>query len=122
MSTRCCRCIDRCYRPNFVVEAPPHAEDTWDIVSIGEVKYKVEKPCTRCSQVMTHPIKGEADKVNWLSKVLAKHRFSGPNDAYQGRDASGTKFGIYLTPLEDGHVQEGDKLTIIKAHPSVPTL
>jgi len=40
--------MDR-FRPNLVVEGcPPHAEDAWRSLTIGNVVFRVVKPCSRC--------------------------------------------------------------------------
>ncbi len=45
--------MDR-FRPNIVVTGcGPHAEDRWRHVRIGEIDFRVAKPCARCAVVAT---------------------------------------------------------------------
>ncbi len=40
----------RRFRPNLVVTGcPPHAEDAWCRIRIGELNFRVVKPCSRCA-------------------------------------------------------------------------
>ena len=88
------------FRPNFVVEGvAAHAEDDWLELQLGEVRFRVERPCTRCSTVLVDQASGKPDDVNWLSKVLARYRLSRADPKYGGFDGQGTKFGVYITPL-----------------------
>jgi uncharacterized protein YcbX len=51
--------MDR-FRPNIVVECcEPHAEDGWSRVRIGEVSFRVVKPCARCVVTTTDQASGE---------------------------------------------------------------
>ena len=47
------------FRPNIVVEGcEPHAEDGWSCVTIGEVSFRVVKPCARCVITTTDQLTG----------------------------------------------------------------
>jgi uncharacterized protein YcbX len=51
--------MDR-FRPNIVVEGcEPHAEDGWHRVRIGEVTFRVAKPCARCVVTTVDQTSGE---------------------------------------------------------------
>lgn len=51
--------MDR-FRPNIVVDGcEAHAEDDWSSVRIGEVDFRVAKPCSRCAVVTTNQQTGE---------------------------------------------------------------
>ena len=51
------------FRPNLVVEGcEPFDEDGWRGLRIGEVSFRVAKPCSRCSIVMTDQNSGERDR------------------------------------------------------------
>jgi len=55
------------FRPNFVLDGTAaHAEDDWLEIQLGDVRFRVERPCTRCSTVMVDQETGESDRVNWL--------------------------------------------------------
>ena len=75
---------------------------------------RVERPCTRCSTVLVDQEAGKSDDVNWLSKVLARYRLSGPDPAFGSFDLQGTKFGVYCTPLSSGTVRIGDSVQVIE--------
>ncbi|MDD2049263.1 MOSC domain-containing protein [Pseudomonas putida] len=48
------------FRPNLVVEgAEPFAEDGWKRIRIGEVEFRVLKPCERCIMTTIDPQTGE---------------------------------------------------------------
>ena len=49
-----------------------------------------------------------------LSKVLAKYRLSPPSAVYGGFDLQGTKFGVYLTPLNSGTVRMTDQVHVLR--------
>jgi hypothetical protein len=68
---------------------------------------------------MVNQTTGERDEVNWLAKVLAKYRFSHPDAGYApGTDGTGTKFGLYITPLDDGEVCVGDSVVVTRRKPA----
>jgi uncharacterized protein YcbX len=51
--------MDR-FRPNIVVDGcEPHAEDGWSRVTIGEISFRVVKPCARCVITTTDQQTGE---------------------------------------------------------------
>ncbi|QSX39978.1 MOSC N-terminal beta barrel domain-containing protein [Shewanella cyperi] len=93
------------FRPNLVIEGvDAFAEDSWDRIRIGEVEFKVAKPCGRC--VMTtleqdstefHPLKEPLD-------TLSRYRRSGNGDV---------DFGQNLIPLNEGSIRAGDSLTVL---------
>ena len=67
-----------------------------------------------CSQTLIDQSSGKPDDMNWLAKVLARYRLARADDAYGGFDGKGTKFGIYLTPLNAGTVSAGDALKVLR--------
>ncbi|CAA9588499.1 MAG: Flavodoxin reductases (ferredoxin-NADPH reductases) family 1 [uncultured Truepera sp.] len=51
------------FRPNLVVSGcSPYAEDTWKEISIGDVGFRVVKPCARCSITTVDQVTGTAGK------------------------------------------------------------
>jgi uncharacterized protein YcbX len=51
--------MDR-FRPNIVIDGcEPHAEDEWHRVQIGEVEFRVAKPCARCVVTTVDQVTGE---------------------------------------------------------------
>jgi len=107
------------FRPNFVIGGlSAHEEDEWLQVQLGEVRFRVERPCTRCSTVLVDQDTGTSDETNWLSTVLARYRLSKPDGAYGGFDLQGTKFGVYCTPLNAGLVRETDEVVVLQVKPA----
>ena len=64
------------FRPNFVVEgSDAFVEDEWRGLRIGGVEFRVIKPCSRCSIVMTDQETGRRKRE--VLAALAKYRQSG---------------------------------------------
>jgi uncharacterized protein len=48
------------FRPNLVIAgAAPYAEDDWSEILIGDARFEVKKPCTRCAIITTDQETGE---------------------------------------------------------------
>ncbi|MEU6854898.1 MOSC N-terminal beta barrel domain-containing protein [Actinacidiphila alni] len=91
------------FRPNAVVDGtPPWAEDDWRRVRIGEVTFRVPKPCGRC--VITTTDQGTAGRGKEPLHTLGKYRKIG----------SGLVFGQNLIPEHPGTLRVGDPLTIVE--------
>ncbi|NUP45251.1 MAG: MOSC domain-containing protein [Streptomyces sp.] len=64
------------FRPNVVVEGTaPWAEDDWQRIRIGEVVFRVTKPCARC--VITTTDQETAERGKEPLRTLARHRRAG---------------------------------------------
>ncbi|MEO1620269.1 MAG: MOSC N-terminal beta barrel domain-containing protein [Cyanobacteria bacterium J06632_3] len=65
--------MDR-FRPNLVIsgDLPPHAEDSWKRIRIGDAIFTVAKPCARCSIPNVDQAKGTRTKEP--SQTLATYR------------------------------------------------
>jgi uncharacterized protein YcbX len=93
--------MDR-FRPNVVVEGcAPWEEDDWQRVRIGEVAFRVAKPCGRCSIVTTDQRTGERG-VEPL-RALATFRQQG----------SKVNFGQNCIPDAGGFIAVGDEVQIL---------
>lgn len=91
------------FRPNAVVDGtPPWAEDGWRRVRIGEVLFRVAKPCARC--VVTTTDQDSAVRGREPLRTLARHR----------RVGSGLLFGQNLVPEGAGTLRVGDPLTVLE--------
>lgn len=90
------------FRPNLVIEGTaPWAEDGWTRLAVGEVTFRVARPCGRCVVTTTNQLTAERGKEPlW---TLARHR---KND---GR----VIFGQNLVPEHTGTVRVGDAVKII---------
>ncbi len=91
------------FRPNFIFTGGnPHDEDNWDEIKIGNVKFKVAKPCARC--VITTVDQTTAKRGKEPLLTLSTYRKEG-NKIY---------FGQNLLAENTGSVSTGDKLKILK--------
>lgn len=89
----------RRFRPNLVVDGvPPHAEDGWKTVRIGEVQFDVAKPCARCAMVTIDAGTAVKDAQGEPLRTLARYR----------RGDEGVTFGQLLIPRSAGSLRVGD--------------
>ncbi len=64
------------FRPNIVVSGcPPHAEDEWSSIEIGNVTFLLVKPCSRCPVVTTDQASGE--RFDEPLRTLSTYRLHG---------------------------------------------
>ncbi|MEV8511415.1 MOSC N-terminal beta barrel domain-containing protein [Dactylosporangium sp. NPDC051484] len=92
------------FRPNVVVAgAPAWAEDDWigRRVVIGDVAFRVPKPCSRCVLTTIDPETGE--KGEQPLRVLGRHR----------RFPGGLMFGLNLIPDVRGKIAIGDEVAVL---------
>jgi len=91
------------FRANIIIEGcEAHAEDGWTTISIGEVDFRVAKPCARCVVITTDQHDG-ARSAEPL-RTLATYRKS------DGK----VLFGQNLVHLGGGHVQIGDSIRVVR--------
>lgn len=91
------------FRPNVVVDGTaPWAEDNWSRISIGEVTFRVAKPCGRC--VVTTTDQRTAERGKEPLRTLARHRRFGDQ----------LVFGQNLVPENTGTVRIGDPVEILE--------
>jgi uncharacterized protein YcbX len=93
------------FRGNIVIAgAPPWAEDTWRLIRIGNVTFRIAKPCDRCivttveQETATRPAPSEP------LRTLGTFRRAG----------QGVMFGQNLVPLTEGDVDLGDAVEILQ--------
>ncbi|HID46496.1 MAG TPA: MOSC domain-containing protein [Chromatiaceae bacterium] len=73
------------FRPNLVVEgSEAYAEDNWKRIRIGELEFRVVKPCSRCVIPTINPETGERTGNEPL-KTLMRYRKQG-NSVYFGQN------------------------------------
>ena len=93
------------FRPNIVVDnCLPFAEDGWQHISIGEVEFKVSKPCERCIFTTINPSSGEVNAQQEPLRTLKSYRQSQNGEVL---------FGQNLIALNSGNIYQGDKLTVL---------
>lgn len=94
--------MDR-FRPNVVVSGTDAwAEDGWSRVAVGEVDFRVAKPCGRC--VVTTTDQGTAERGREPLHSLGRHR----------RVDGKLVFGQNLIPVGHGTIRVGDPVRIIE--------
>lgn len=94
--------MDR-FRPNAVIDGTaPWAEDGWRRIRIGEVTFRVVKPCGRCVVTTTDQRTGARGREPL--RTLAGFRRSG------GR----LVFGQNLVPEHSGTLRVGDAFTVVE--------
>ncbi|MEV6612298.1 MOSC N-terminal beta barrel domain-containing protein [Streptomyces sp. NPDC051051] len=90
------------FRPNVVVTGTePWAEDGWSRLTIGEVAFRVAKPCGRCAVTTNDQTTAERGKEPL--HTLGRHRRLGGK----------LVFGQNLVPLSRGTVRVGDPVTVV---------
>ncbi|MFD3512873.1 MOSC domain-containing protein [Streptomyces sp. NPDC058657] len=89
------------FRPNLVLDGTaPWAEDHWRRIVVGEVSFRVAKPCGRC--IVTTTDQHTAERGKEPLRTLARHRRSGTS----------LLFGQNLVPENTGVVRIGDPVTL----------
>lgn len=58
------------FRPTIVIATEPFAEDEFDWVKIGDVVFRLTKPCTRCALTTVNQETGEGNKNGDPLKTL----------------------------------------------------
>ncbi|MFI6698490.1 MOSC domain-containing protein [Streptomyces sp. NPDC050509] len=94
--------MDR-FRPNLVVSGTEAwAEDGWRRLAVGEVTFRVAKPCGRC--VITTTDQRTAERGREPLRTLGRHR----------RIDGKLVFGQNLVPESTGTVRVGDPVTVLE--------
>ncbi|MCX5414474.1 MOSC domain-containing protein [Streptomyces sp. NBC_00059] len=90
------------FRPNVVVDGTaPWAEDDWKRIAVGEVVFRVAKPCGRC--VITTTDQRTAERGKEPLRTLALHRRVGKD----------LLFGQNLVPEGTGVIRVGDPVRVL---------
>ncbi len=96
--------MDR-FRPNLVVAgAPAWAEDDWQVLRIGEVRFRGPTRCVRCVVTTIDQRSGEKPDPGEPLSTLAR----------LNRRPEGIVFGLNLVPLGTGRVRLGDPIEIVQ--------
>ncbi len=99
------------FRPNLVISGcPAYTEDGWREISIGEIDFRLPKPCSRCSVPTINPETAETGKEP-LTTLNRTRKWQ--NKVYFGQNA-----------LHDqtGHLTIGDTVTIKLSGANQPPL
>ena len=93
------------FRPNLVIEGgEAFAEDGWKRIRIGDVEFRVVKPCSRCILTTIDPQTGERDASREPLATLMTYR----------KQADGTMFGQNLVNDSEGVLEVGMPVTILE--------
>jgi uncharacterized protein YcbX len=94
------------FRPNIVVETEkPFIEGNWRAIALGEIRFTVIKPCSRCIITTTDQQTGERNQWREPLRTLGTFRQFGEQ---------GVMFGENMTPQNTGIVRVGDPLKILE--------
>jgi len=93
------------FRPNLVIEgSAAFAEDGWKRIRIGDVEFRVVKPCARCILTTIDPQTGERSADREPLATLQKHR----------AQADGAMFGQNLVNDSNGQLEVGMPVEILE--------
>ncbi len=99
------------FRPNLVISGSPgFAEDYWRKIEIGEISFRLPKPCSRCPIPNINPKTGKSSKET--IKILNQYRRFN-NQVYFGQNALHN---------ESGQLSVGDPVKILQAGDPQPPL
>lgn len=99
--------MDR-FRPNIVIETKyPFIEDTWQTISMEDIKFAVVKPCSRCIITTTNQKTGERNFQKEPFLTLSNFR----------NRSEGIMFGQNLIAINDGTMDIGHRLTVERNDP-----
>lgn len=95
------------FRTNLVVRGTrPFEEDGWKRIRIGEVEFRVAKPCSRCIMTTVEP---GSDRFNALKEPLAtltRYRRGEDGEVY---------FGQNLVALNEGWIEAGSEIEVLES-------
>ncbi|HTU62703.1 MAG TPA: MOSC domain-containing protein, partial [Polyangiales bacterium] len=90
------------FRPTILISgSEAYAEDTWRKLRIGEVRFDVLKPCSRCVVTTIDP--QTAERGTEPLATLAKYRKQGSN----------VNFGQNCVHRELGNIRVGDTVEVL---------
>ena len=94
------------FRPNIVVETlTAFEEDNWKVIQLGDIKFAVVKPCSRCIITTIDQKKGTKNALKEPLRTLGSFRQFGDQ---------GVMFGENMVPYRGGILNVGDKLEILE--------
>ena len=94
------------FRPNIVVETiEPFIEDRWSSIQIGNVRFKITKPCTRCIIANIDQQQGIIDRAKEPLNTLG---------TFRQLSEKGVMFGVNMIPQNEGKINLGDRLEVLQ--------
>ena len=99
------------FRPNIVIDTiEPFIEDNWSLIQIGEIHFKVAKPCSRCIITTVDQQQGEKNKLKEPLNTLG---------TFRQLSEQGVMFGVNMIPLNEGIISIGDRLQVLQTRDSL---
>ena len=93
------------FRPNIVIETiEPFIEDLWSLIQIGEIRFKVAKPCSRCIITTIDQQQGTKNKLKEPLNTLG---------TFRQLSEQGVMFGVNMIPQNEGMIRAGDRLQVL---------
>ncbi len=94
------------FRPNVVIETiAPFMEDHWKLIQIGEIQFKMVKPCSRCIITTIDQSQGEKNRLKEPLNTL---------ETFRQLSEQGVMFGVNMIPQNEGIIKVGDRLQVIE--------
>jgi uncharacterized protein len=94
------------FRPNVVIETiEPFMEDSWKLIQIGEIRFQVAKPCSRCIITTINQNDGTRNGLKEPLNTLG---------TFRQLSEQGVMFGVNLIPQQEGIIQLGDRLEVLE--------
>ncbi|EPL04335.1 MOSC domain-containing protein [Pseudomonas sp. CF161] len=93
------------FRPNLVIEgSSAYAEDGWKRVRIGDIEFRLVKPCARCILTTIDPQTGERSADREPLATLQQYR----------AEEDGAMFGQNLVNDSNGRLEVGMTVTVLE--------
>jgi uncharacterized protein YcbX len=94
------------FRPNIVVETTePFVEDTWSVIQIGDIRFTVVKPCSRCIITTIDQQQGAKNQLKEPLNTLG---------TFRQLSEQGVMFGVNMIPQNEGTIKVGDRLEVLQ--------
>lgn len=102
--------MDR-FRPNIVIDHDePFADDRWEAIEIGGIRYDLVKPCARCIMTTQDQMTGERGGADPMP-AMRRLRMSAD------RRVGGVLFGWNVVPRGEGEIAIGDPVSVVADRP-----
>lgn len=94
------------FRPNIVIETTePFIEDSWSLIQIGNIQFKMAKPCSRCIITTIDQKQGQKNQLKEPLNTL---------ETFRQLSEKGVMFGVNMIPQNEGIIRIGDRLRVLK--------
>ena len=94
------------FRPNIVVDTTePFIEDNWSLIQIGDIRFTVKKPSSRCIITTIDQKQGTKNQLKEPLNTLG---------TFRQLSEQGVMFGENMIPQNEGIIQVGDRLQVLK--------